>query len=286
MLNDLKHRLYEVMEVPAYKNNIGWVYEFFMMALILLNGIALIVWTVDSIQKQFDWFLIPFEIVSVLIFTVEYILLLWVCTENPLYSDPIHGRIKYAMTPIAIINLISVLPAFFPFLLPYDLSSLRLIRLFRMVRLLKFTKYSDSVKTLIKALDSRKEQLIMTCIITAFLVVLASIFMYYAETGENPSQAFSDIPSTIWWAFVKLSPISNEPGTPVTTIGKMIMSMLAIVEIGIFAIPAGIMASAFDDQWKADKKNNKKQLNECKTELQQVREGFCPHCKQPFNDHP
>jgi len=274
------------MEVPAYKNNTGWYYEFFMMGLILLNGIALIVGTIDWVQQQFDWILVPFEIISVLIFTIEYIILLWVCTERKEYSDPIKGRIKYAMTPIAIINLVSVLPAFIPFLLPVNLQSLRLLRLFRMIRLLKLTKYSDSLKTLIKALDSRKEQLIMTCIITALLVVLASIFMFYAEASENPSPAFSDIPHTIWWAFVKLSPISAEPGTPITMTGKMILSLLAIIEIGIFAIPAGIMASAFDEQWKADKKDNKKQLNECKTELKQVHDGICPHCKQPFDDPP
>lgn len=68
MLNHLKHRLYELMEVPAYKNNTGWYYEFFMMGLILLNGLAMIVGTVDWIQQQYDWILIPFEIVSVLIF--------------------------------------------------------------------------------------------------------------------------------------------------------------------------------------------------------------------------
>jgi voltage-gated potassium channel len=279
MLDNLKHRLYELMEVPAYKNNTGWYYEFFMMGLILLNGIAMIVGTVDWIQQQYDWILVPFEIISVLIFTIEYIILLWVCTEHKEYSDPVKGRIKYAMTPIAIINLVSVLPAFVPFLLPFDLRSLRLIRLFRMIRLLKLTKYSDSLKTLLKALDSRKEQLIMTCVITAFLVVLASIFMFYAEIGENTSPAFSDIPHTIWWAFVKLSPISTEPGTPVTMMGKMILSLLAIIEIGIFAIPAGIMAGAFEEQWKADRKKEKQQLNECKTDLRLVKDGICPHCK-------
>jgi voltage-gated potassium channel len=286
MLNALKHRLYELMEVPAYKNNTGWFYEFFMMGLILLNGIAMIIGTVDWIQLQYDWILGPFEIISVLIFSIEYIILLWVCTERKEYSDPIRGRIKYAMTPIAIINLVSVLPAFVPFLLPIDLRSLRLFRLFRMIRLLKLTKYSDSLKTLIKVLDSRKEQLIMTCLITAFLVLIAAIFMFYAETGENISPAFSDIPHTIWWSFVKLSPISTEPGAPVTMNGKMILSLLAIIEIGIFAIPAGIMAGAFEEQWKADKKENKKQLTECKIELKQVHNGICPHCKQPFDDPP
>lgn len=281
MLNDLKHRLYDLMEVPAYKNNTGWYYEFFMMGLILMNGVALIAGTVDWIQQQYESLLIPFEYISVVIFSVEYIILLWVCTQNHKYHDPVMGRIRYAMTPIAIINLVSVLPALIPFLIPVNLSSLRLFRLFRMIRLLKLTKYSDSLKTLMKALDSRKEQLIMTCIITGFLVVVASIFMFYAETAENPSPAFADIPHTIWWAFVKLSPISNEPGVPVTVNGKMIMSLLAILEIGIFAIPAGIMAGAFDEQWKADK--SRKQLNECKKDLNQIKKGICPHCRQPFD---
>jgi len=278
VFGELKHRLYEIMEVPAYKNNRGWGYEFFMMALILANGIALIVGSVDWIQQQYGWFLIPFEIVSVLIFTAEYFILLWVCTENKHYKDPIRGRLKYAVTPIALINLISILPVLFPLVLPHDLQSLRLLRLFRMFRLLKLTKYSDSLKTLMKAVDSRKEQLIMTLIITAFLVVIAATFMYYAESGENPSPAFSDIPHTIWWSFVKISPISEEPGNPVTTTGKMIMSLLAIIEIGIFAIPAGIMASAFDEQWKSDRDHKEKLLKECETKIHNLRMVSCPHC--------
>lgn len=284
MLHEIKHTLYDLMEVPAYENNKGWIYEFFMMGLILLNGIALILGTVDWVQQQYDWFLIPFEIVSVVIFTIEYLVLLWVCTENKKYSDPIRGRIKYAMTPIAIINLVSVLPAFIPFILPINLSALRMIRLFRILRLLKLTKYSNSLKTLYRAVNSRKEQLIMTCLIIGFLVVIASIFIFYAENGHNPEPAFADIPHTLWWSFVKLSPISTEPGTPVTIWGKVVASSLAILEIGIFAIPAAIMANAFEEQWKNDRSAKDKELRECRSELRAARRRHCPHCNGELDE--
>lgn len=183
----------------------------------------------------------------------------------------------WELTPIALINLISVLPGIIPLLFPINLSALRMIRLFRIFRLLKLTKYSNSLKTLTRALDSRKEQLIMTCVIIGLFVVIASIFIFYAENGENPSPAFADIPHTLWWSFVKLSPISTEPGTPITMWGKVVVSFLAILEIGIFAIPAGIMASAFDEQWKSDRAA-REQLKECKRELRAVKRGVCPHC--------
>lgn len=284
MIQEIRQYLYATMEVPSSIDNQGWNYEVFMMVLIFLNAIAMIIGTVSSIQLQYDWFLIPFEYFSIIIFTIEYILLLWVCTENKEYSDPVMGRIRYAMTPIAIINLVSVLPAFIPFLAPFDLRALRMIRLFRVFRILKLSKYSDSLKTLFKALDAKKEQLLMTFLIIIFLVFMASIFIYYAENGDNPSPAFSDIPHTIWWGMVKLSPISEESGYPITGGGKMIASGLALLEIGIFAIPAGIMASAFEEQIRIDRDEKDRRLKECEIELDQIKEGICPHCKRPFDD--
>lgn len=283
MIQKIREYLYATMEVPASIDNQGWYYELFMMGLISLNAFAMIIGTVPWIQQQYDWLLTPFEYISIIIFTIEYLLLLWVCTENEEYKDPISGRIKYALTPIAIINLVSVLPAFIPFLAPFDLRALRMIRLFRVFRILKLSKYSDSLKTLFRALNAKKEQLLMTFLIILFIVVLSSVFIYYAENGENPSPAFSDIPQTIWWGIVTLSPISNESAYPITVTGKMIASIIALLEIAIFAIPAGIMCSAFEEQCNIDRAEKEKKLAECKIELTTIREGFCPHCMRPYS---
>lgn len=258
LTNKIRKFLYDTMEVPASEDNQGFAYELFMMVLIVLNAIAMILGTVDSIQLQYNWLLVPFEAISMIIFSVEYVLLLWVCTENPEYQDPIRGRINYALTPIALINLASVLPAFIPFLIPFDLRALRLLRLFRIVRILKLTKYSDSMKTLFRALDAKKEQLIITFLSVILLVVLTSIFIYYAENGENPSICFSDLPHTIWWGLSTLSPLSGETAVPITVGGKIITTIYALLQIAIFAIPAGIMCSAFEEQWKKDREDCRK----------------------------
>ena len=152
-------------------------------------------------------------------------------------------------TPVALINLLSVLPAFIPLLIPFDLRALRLLRLFRIIRLLKLTKYSDSLKIIFRALDAKKEQFILTFIAVIVFVIITSIFVYYAETGENPSEAFADLPHTIWWGMETLSPVSAEDAVPITMTGKLIMTTYALLQIAIFAIPAGIMCSAFDEEW-------------------------------------
>jgi len=285
MIQKIRKYLYDTMEVPSSIDEQGWYYEVFMMILILVNIIAMILGTISSIQIQYDWFLTPLENITLAIFTVEYILLLWVCTENPVYQDPINGRIKYAFTFFALINLISILPVFFPLLAPF--VALRVVRLFRIFRILKLSKYSDSLKTLFGALYAKKEQLFMTFLIIIFLVVMASVFIYYAENGENPHPAFSDIPHTIWWSFVTLSPIHNETGYPETPTGKIIASGLALLEIGIFAIPAGIMASAFEDQYRTDKeKQEKEQLAVCKTgqTIEEEKTKICPFCGKIFDN--
>ena len=112
LFGKLKKYLYDTMEVPASEDRQGLVYELFMSVLIVFNAIAMILGTVGSIQQEYDWILAPFEYFSLVIFSVEYILLLWVCTESPAFSDPVRGRIRYMLTPVALINLLSVLPAF------------------------------------------------------------------------------------------------------------------------------------------------------------------------------
>ncbi|MDD1684539.1 MAG: ion transporter [Methanoregula sp.] len=278
LLGKLKKFLYDTMEVPASEDQQGLVYELFMSVLIVLNALAMIIGTVGAIQQEYDWILAPFEYFSLVIFSVEYIILLWVCTENPAFSDPIRGRINYMLTPVALINLASVLPAFIPFLVPFDLRALRLLRLFRIIRLLKLTKYSDSLKIIFRALDSKKEQFVLTFVAVIVFVIITSIFVYYAETGENPSEAFSDLPHTIWWGLETLSPVSGEDAVPITVTGKMIMTIYALLQIAIFAIPAGIMCSAFDEQWA-------KEYNACNAPADPPSPRMqisCPHCSQSF----
>jgi voltage-gated potassium channel len=266
--------LYDTMEVPASEDQQGLVYELFMAVLIILNAVAMIVGTVSSVQQQYEWILNPFEYFSILIFTVEYILLIWVCTESPLYNDPVRGRIRYMLTPIALINLASFLPAYIPFLIPFDLRALRILRLFRIIRLLKLTKYSDSLKIIFRAIDAKKEQFILTFIAVIVFVIITSIFIFYAENGENPSESFSDIPRTIWWGLETLSPVSSEDAVPITVTGKLIMTLYALLQIAVFAIPAGIMCSAFDEQWA-------KEYDDQKAAAEQALENrvvSCPHC--------
>jgi len=282
LIGRLKKFLYDTMEVPASEDRQGLVYELFMSVLIVLNAIAMIIGTVGTIQQEYDWILAPFEYFSLVIFSVEYIFLLWVCTESPAFSDPIRGRIRYMLTPVAVINLLSVLPAFIPLLIPFDLRALRLLRLFRIIRLLKLTKYSDSLKIIFRALDAKKEQFILTFIAVIVFVIITSIFVYYAETGENPSEAFADLPHTIWWGLETLSPVSAEDAVPITMTGKLIMTTYALLQIAIFAIPAGIMCSAFDEQWA-------KEYDDQKAAAAQAAESrivSCPHCAHAFEYEP
>jgi voltage-gated potassium channel len=278
LLGKLKKFLYDTMEVPASEDRQGLVYELFMSVLIILNALAMIVGTVAVIQQEYDWILTPFENSSLLIFSVEYIILLWVCTENSDYSDPLGGRIRYALTPVALINLLSVLPAFIPFLIPFDLRALRLLRLFRIIRLLKLTKYSDSLKIIFRALEAKKEQFLLTFVAVIVFVIITSIFVYYAETGENPNEAFTDLPHTIWWGLDTLSPVSGEDAAPITVTGKMIMTIYALLQIAIFAIPAGIMCSAFDEQWAKEYNASCHGPADPPTRIQVS----CPHCAQSF----
>jgi len=256
LIGKLKKFLYDTMEVPASEDRQGLVYELFMSVLIVLNAIAMIIGTVGAVQQEYDWILAPFEYFSLVIFSVGYVL-----------------------TPVALINLLSVLPAFIPLLIPFDLRALRLLRLFRIIRLLKLTKYSDSLKIIFRALEAKKEQFILTFVAVIVFVIITSIFVYYAETGENPSEAFSDLPHTIWWGLETLSPVSGEDAVPITMTGKLIMTTYALLQIAIFAIPAGIMCSAFDEQWAKEHEAARTCAAEAASSNTLI---SCPHCEKSF----
>ena len=158
MTKSVSERIFEILETAKIGDKASMIFDIFIITLISLNVFAVIMGTVESFASQYMSFFRGFEIFSVIIFTIEYLLRLWVCTKNKKFRNPIQGRIRFAFTPLALIDLLAILPFYLPMFIPFDLRFIRAIRLIRLFRLLKIGRYSASIKLLGVVFKRKKEQ--------------------------------------------------------------------------------------------------------------------------------
>jgi voltage-gated potassium channel len=238
-----------------------------MSALIIVNVLVVILETVSSIHTQY---LIEFRFIddfSIIIFTIEYILRIWTCTLHKKYQDPVTGRLRYAITPLAIVDLLAFLPFYLPAFLPIDLRILRELRLLRLIRVLKLGRYSESLKLFEEVLVRKKEDIIVALGILLMVLVIASSCMYYAEHEAQPEK-FASIPHAMWWGIITLATIGYGDIYPITPLGQIIGGFVVVIGIGVFALPTAILAAGFIEVIDA-RKSTKDVV-------------ICPHCGMPL----
>lgn len=211
--------------------------------------------------KQFSKY---FEIVSVIIFTVEYMLRIW--TADLMYTDKsqLKAKINYALSFMAIIDLLAILPFYLPMLIPIDLRVLRALRIVRLFRLFKINRYTTAFKTIGMVFKNKASQLISSMIVVFLLMLIASVLMYSVEHDAQPDN-FTNVFQAMWWAVATLTTVGYGDIYPVTIIGKLLSAIIALLGIGMVAVPTGIITSGFaeiveDDNKQADKKQ------------------YCPYC--------
>lgn len=267
MNSNLKKRIFGILE-PGDEDS--KYFDPFIMALISLNVLAVVLETVDWLNASYGWLFRAFDMFSVAVFTVEYILRAWSCTENPRFRSPFSGRLRYLITPMAIIDLLAILPFYLPFVIP-DLRFIRALRLFRLFRILKLARYSDALKTFAEVLNLKKEELGVTLFATLIMLTVASSMVYEAENEVQP-EAFANIPDAMWWGVVTLTTVGYGDIYPKTPLGKFIGSFVVIAGVGLFALPAGILASGFNEVLQRRKEKKRKKM-------------ICPHCHRYIGDY-
>ena len=242
-----KRRLFETLEKGEGDDRLSKRFDTFLVIMILLNVVAVILETVQSIYSQIPLVFYYFELFSILIFSFEYLGRLWTCTYFDKYKHPVWGRIKFIFSFAAIIDLLAILPFYLPLFMALDGRFLRMLRLFRIIRIFKMGRYSTAFNLITKVVSKRKEELLITVTIVLVLLVLASSMMYYLEHEVQP-EAFSSIPETMWWGVATLTTVGYGDVYPITGLGKVLGAFIAILGVGIFALPAGIIAAGFESE--------------------------------------
>ncbi len=247
MAQRLNRRLYDLLESRHLR---GWrlVVQGGLILLILANVVAVVLETVEPLAQAHADFFHWFEIVSVVIFAAEYAARLYCCTASPRekFHHPLLGRLRFALTPMAIIDLVAILPLFFLLVGGIDLGSLRLVRILRVFKLMR---YSPAMAMLGRVLFNERKGLFGAFIIFLILLLLSSTVVYYVEREGQP-KTFGSIPDAMWWAMAALTTVGYGDVTPITAIGRIIAGFVAILGIAVIALPVGIIASAFVEEHK------------------------------------
>lgn len=263
---------YDLIQSPEIDTRLEQHVRMFITVLILLNVAAVMAETVKEVRANYADAFFAFECFSVAVFSIEYMMRVWSIVEDPMYSRPIIGRLRYIFSFFALIDLAAILPFFLPMFVRIDLRTVRLLRLLRLTRVLKLGRYSRAVRILLAILRNQREQLVMSMLVLSFLLVISSTLIYYLEYDSQP-EVFSSIPASLWWGVVTLTTIGYGDVYPVTIAGKICAAISAILSIGMVALPSGIIVSGFVEEMEKERA----------LEAREPHHVQCPNCGTEFD---
>jgi voltage-gated potassium channel len=275
---DLKKTVFSILEKDPGNTEYSWltkIVNYSIVTLIFLNIIAVIIQTEKGIAQEYNTFFSWLEIISVVFFTIEYILRIWVSNLNRRYTHGFMDRLRYITSPIAIIDLLAILPFYLMMVFPVDFRFITILRFFRLLRIFKLKRYSHAIQTLWHVIEDKKEELVINFVTILGLLIISSSLMYYIEHPSQP-ELFSSIPATMWWSVSTLTTVGYGDMVPVTAFGKLLSACIAMLGIAMFALPAALLSSGFTEQIKNQRRKKNSHI--------------CPHCqkeidgKELFND--
>lgn len=249
---DLRKRTAEVLERDFVKDPLGRIVNVSLIVLILLNVIAIIFESVDAVFARYERAFWYFEVFSVIAFTIEYFARVWssIDLRKTADSSPVMGRVKYMLTPLALVDLIAILPFYLSFYITLDLRFLRCLRL---LRLFKLARYSPALSALLDVIQKEAAALLAALVVLIILLVMSAVGIYMVESEIQPD-AFGSIPGAMWWAIATLTTVGYGDVVPVTTAGKVLGGVIGLLGIGMIALPAAIMASGFAENIRSRKR--------------------------------
>jgi voltage-gated potassium channel len=251
-LETIRSRTFELLNPATFGDQTSRLWDQFFSLLILLNVIAVTLESVEKLHEKYERIFHSFELFSILIFTVEYLLRVWVAPlkyENDSIAS-YSARIKYVFSLNGIIDLLSIIPFYLQFMLPG--LDLRILRTLRLLRILKLSTYNSALSDLIEAIREERRSFIAAGYIFVVMFIIASSLIYFAEHQKHPTH-FNSIPDSMYWALITLTTVGYGDVTPITALGKLISVISAMGGVVVVALLTGIIASSFSLQMERRK---------------------------------
>ncbi|MEZ4898530.1 MAG: ion transporter [Saprospiraceae bacterium] len=261
-----KNNIYKLIEKGRHGSHINLAFDYGIMALILLNFVAVVLETIPIIYAHYGHLLWIFEVISIIIFSIEYLLRIYISDLTHPSASRIQSALKFIRSPFGLIDLFSILPFYLPFLIKVDLRFLRILRFMRFFRVLKINRYNSSLNLIWSVIKEKKSELAVTGFVTFLVLTMASFFMYFVEGQAQPDQ-FPNVLACFWWAIATLTTVGYGDVYPITPLGKLVSGLIAIMGIGLVALPTGIISAGFIEKIGKEKRKPVK----------------CPHCGQEIH---
>jgi voltage-gated potassium channel len=257
----LKRRIFTIVELAAEGDTLSKVFDISIISLIIINVIVTIVDTFSlpsSVRLGFEML----ELISTIIFSFEYMMRLYSADLLFPAFSPLKARLHYATSFMAVIDLLAIIPFYMPFLIAIDLRVLRMIRVTRLFRIFKVNRYTNALSSIAHIFKKKKSQLLSSVFVVVVLIIIASVLMYNVENPAQP-EIFTDAFSSLWWAVATLTTVGYGDIYPITAAGKFLSTVIAVLGIGLVAVPTGIISAGFIEEIETNDDDKK---------------SYCPYC--------
>ena len=285
-INNLEKALFYLVDENDEHNKLSKFFNYFLMILIILSVGEMALETDDSIFIPYRNYFRIFDFFTVMVFSTEYIIRIVTAhlTKENQGKTRWQSIKEYVISFAGIVDLLSILPFYLDFT-NLDLRVLRMLRLLRFFRVFKITRYNDSMKLVADVIKDKRSEIGVIMGLIIIIMIISSFIMFYAEHESQPEQ-FPNVLGCLWWAIVTMTTIGYGDVYPVTTMGKLIGSIMAILGIGLVAMPTGIISAGFLE--KINEKQEKEKKQEKNKEQQQIevtdKKNFCPYCGHKLED--
>ena len=239
-----RQRIFKIIDEKNQATRLNRAFDIFIVGLIILNVVAIILESFKDLNATYRYEFYCFEVFSVVVFTVEYLLRLFTADFKYPNQSKAKAIVSSVTSPLALVDLLAILPTYLPLLIPIDLRFIRMLRLLRITRLFKINRYSRSLRLIGDVFREKRADLGITVFVTFIVLIIASMLIYHIERHEQPD-AFPNIVAAFWWAVATLTTVGYGDVYPVTGWGKFISGLIALLGIGLVALPTGILSSAF-----------------------------------------
>lgn len=247
----LRRRVYHALEIAQDENWISRAVDVFLIGLISASVIAVILESIPGVEERYGRALRLFEVVTIAIFTAEYLLRIWCSAESEEVAgqSALRARLHYVTSFHAVIDLLAILPFYLLAFGIFGNVDMRFLRAVRLLRVLKLTRYSAAMNMVFITFRENARALAAAFLILVTVMLLAASGMYYFERQSQP-EAFGSIPAAMWWAFATLTTVGYGDVTPITVGGKIFGALITVVGIGMVALPTSILATGYSQQLK------------------------------------
>lgn len=246
-MKKIRERIFNIIQIGKRTDFLSTSFDIFIVIMIFLNLFATLFSTFDE-SASYEGIIGVIEWVTIIIFTIEYVLRLW--TADFLYpaDNRVTSAFKFAFSFYGIIDLLTILPFYLPFFFPSGIVAFRMLRVIRIFRLFKINSTYDAFNVITDVLKDKKNQLLSSMSLILIMMVASSLFMYSLEHEAQPDQ-FSNAFSGIWWATSTLLTVGYGDIYPVTIGGRIMAIVISFLGVGMVAIPTGIISAGFVEQY-------------------------------------